>query len=54
MTNKPTGVIIARFQTPALHEGHLSLIRQVKQKHNRLIIVLGVSPVKGSRKNPLD
>lgn len=54
MTNKPTGVVIARFQTPALHEGHLSLIRQVKQKHNRLIIVLGVSPVKGSRKNPLD
>jgi bifunctional NMN adenylyltransferase/nudix hydrolase len=54
MTSKPTGVIIARFQTPSLHEGHLSLIRQVKQKHNRLIIVLGVSPVKGSRKNPLD
>jgi bifunctional NMN adenylyltransferase/nudix hydrolase len=54
VTNKPTGVIIARFQTPALHEGHLTLIRQVKQKHNRLIIVLGVSPVKGSRKNPLD
>ncbi|SFD32356.1 bifunctional NMN adenylyltransferase/nudix hydrolase [Chitinophaga sp. CF118] len=54
ITNKPTAVIIARFQTPALHEGHLSLIRQVKQKHNRLIIVLGVSPVKGSRKNPLD
>jgi bifunctional NMN adenylyltransferase/nudix hydrolase len=54
ITNKPTGVIIARFQTPALHEGHLSLIRQVKQKHNRLIIVLGVSPVKGSHKNPLD
>lgn len=53
-TLKPTGVIIARFQTPSLHEGHLELIRQVKQKHNRLIIVLGVSPVKGSRKNPLD
>jgi bifunctional NMN adenylyltransferase/nudix hydrolase len=51
---KPTGVIIARFQTPALHNGHLELINQVKQKHNRLIIVLGVSPVKGSRKNPLD
>lgn len=53
-TLKPTGVIIARFQTPSLHEGHLELIRQVKQKHNRLIIVLGVSPVKGSRKHPLD
>jgi bifunctional NMN adenylyltransferase/nudix hydrolase len=53
-TLKPTGVIIARFQTPALHEGHLQLIREVKSKHNRLIIVLGVSPIKGSRKNPLD
>ncbi|ASZ10236.1 NUDIX domain-containing protein [Chitinophaga pendula] len=53
-TLKPTGVIIARFQTPSLHEGHLELIRQVKQQHNRTIIVLGVSPVKGSRKNPLD
>lgn len=53
-TLKPTGVIIARFQTPTLHQGHLELIRQVREKHNRLIIVLGVSPVKGSRKNPLD
>lgn len=53
-TLKPTGVIVARFQTPSLHEGHLELIRQVKLKHNRLIIILGVSPVKGSRKNPLD
>lgn len=53
-TTKPTGVIIARFQTPSLHEGHLELIRQVKLKHNRVLIILGVSPVKGSRKNPLD
>ncbi|TWW02247.1 NUDIX domain-containing protein [Chitinophaga pinensis] len=51
---KPTGVIIARFQTPSLHEGHLQLIKEVKAKHNRLIIVLGVSPIKGGRKNPLD
>lgn len=53
-TQKPTGVIIARFQTPSLHEGHLQLIREVKSKHNRLIIILGVSPIKGGRKNPLD
>lgn len=53
-TLKPTGVIIARFQTPSLHEGHLQLIKEVKTTHNRLIIVLGVAPVKGGRKNPLD
>jgi bifunctional NMN adenylyltransferase/nudix hydrolase len=49
-----TGVIIARFQTPFLHEGHQDLIRQVKEKHSTLIILLGVSPVGGTRKNPFD
>jgi bifunctional NMN adenylyltransferase/nudix hydrolase len=48
------GVIIARFQTPSLHEGHLALIHEVQQHHNKVVIVLGVAPVKGSRKNPLD
>lgn len=48
------GVIIARFQSPYLHEGHLSLIDSVSQKHNKTVIFLGVSPVRGSRRNPLD
>lgn len=51
---KNTGVIIARFQTPYLHEGHHELIRFVTEKHNRTIVVLGVAPVKGSRYNPFD
>jgi len=49
-----TGVIIARFQTPYLHEGHRQLIKQVSGSHNKLIILLGVSPITGSRKNPYD
>lgn len=49
-----TAVIIARFQTPYLHEGHQSLINQVKEAHSKLIILLGVSPITGSRKNPYD
>lgn len=49
-----TGVIIARFQTPYLHEGHLDLIQKVKEQHDKLIIILGVSPVRTSRKNPYD
>ena len=49
-----TAVIIARFQTPYLHEGHKHLIDEIKKRHNKLIIVLGVSPVKGGRKNPFD
>lgn len=51
---KTTGVIIARFQTPYLHEGHYELISYVQAKHNKIVIVLGVSPVKGSVRNPLD
>lgn len=49
-----TGVIIARFQTPYLHEGHKALIEAVQQKHGNVVIVLGISPVRGSGKNPLD
>ncbi len=51
---KAIGVIIARFQSPYLHEGHKTLIQQVEKNHNKTIIVVGVSPVLGSRKNPLD
>src|ERR1700760_2842829 len=49
-----TAVIIARFQSPYLHDGHHDLIKQVKANHNKLVIVLGVSPITGSRKNPYD
>jgi bifunctional NMN adenylyltransferase/nudix hydrolase len=48
------GVIIARFQSPYLHEGHRQLIDSVKARHNKIVLVLGISPVLGSRKNPLD
>lgn len=48
------GVIIARFQTPYLHEGHKSIIDTVQSNHGKVVIVLGVSPVRGSRRNPLD
>lgn len=51
---KTTGVIIARFQTPYLHEGHFEIIHYVKERHNKVILLLGVSVVKGSVRNPLD
>lgn len=56
MTNEQinTGVIIARFQTPYLHEGHKDLIDKVREKHNRVVILLGVVPLLGSRRNPFD
>lgn len=51
---KTTGVIIARFQTPYLHEGHHHLIQCVKALHHKTVIVLGTSPVKTSKRNPFD
>ena len=39
-----TAVIIARFQTPYLHEGHQNLISQVREAHSKLIILLGDKP----------
>ncbi len=51
---KTIGVIVSRFQTPRLHEGHKNLIETVAAKHNKTVIILGVSPVLGSRRNPLD
>lgn len=48
------GVIIARFQSPYLHEGHKALVESVREAHNKIVIVLGVSPVLASRRNPLD
>jgi bifunctional NMN adenylyltransferase/nudix hydrolase len=50
----PIGVIIARFQSPYLHQGHRSIIESVIRNHNKTVIILGVSPVKGSRRDPLD
>jgi bifunctional NMN adenylyltransferase/nudix hydrolase len=49
-----TGVIVARFQAPYLHDGYKALINSVKNNHNKIVIVLGITPVRGSRRNPLD
>ena len=48
------GVIIGRFQVHALHEAHRNLIDSVVSKHKRVILFLGVSPVIGTTKDPLD
>lgn len=51
---RPTAVIIARFQTPFLHEGHLYMIRTIRERHMRVVVVLGIAPVKCTRRNPFD
>ena len=48
------GVIVGRFQVPELHEGHRRLIEYVKAHHDTVLVLLGVSQVVGSKRNPLD
>jgi len=48
------GVIVARFQVHNLSEAHRDLIYTVAQRHKKVIIFLGLSPLLGTRSNPLD
>ena len=48
------GVIVARFQVHRLHEAHLDIIDSVKQAHPKVLIFLGLSPLFGTKNNPLD
>jgi len=48
------GVIVGRFQVPELHEGHQKLISHILAQHGQVLILLGVTPVLGSKRNPLD
>ena len=48
------GIIIGRFQTDKLHDGHLDLIFTVKNRHHRLIILLGLAELPCTKNNPLD
>lgn len=52
--NAEVGVIVARFQSPYLHEGHIDILSQVLTNHPRVIVFLGNSPVRCSKNNPLD
>ena len=53
-TNYPIGAIIVRFQEDDLHEGHHYLIKQVTDNHQKVVVFLGVSPIMGTQRNPLD
>lgn len=48
------GVIVARFQTPELHEGHQDIINIVRNNHPRVIVFLGLSPLRCTKNNPYD
>lgn len=40
---KALGVIVARFQIPNLHDGHKYLVNYVLDRHDDVLIILGVS-----------
>lgn len=48
------GVIIGRFQVHELHDAHRDLIEYVCERHEKVIIFLGISPLMNSVSNPLD
>ncbi len=48
-----TGVIIGRFQCHKLTDGHKELINYVISKSDKVLIFIGVSPLKPDIKNPL-
>jgi len=48
------GVIVGRFQAPLIHEGHQEVIQKVMSKHPRVVVFLGLSPHKCTRKDPYD
>ena len=48
------GVVIARFQVAELHSAHRDLIASVCALHPKVIVLLGLTPLKVTRNNPLD
>lgn len=48
------GVLVGRFQVDELHDAHHKLIQDVINKHEKVIIFLGLSPARVTRNNPLD
>lgn len=50
--NNSVGVIIGRFQTPYLHDGHIHLINHVRDNNSKVIILVGSTP--GILCSPID
>lgn len=48
------GVIVGRFQLASLHEAHRDLIQTVLDKHPKVLLLLGLSPLRGTINDPLD
>jgi bifunctional NMN adenylyltransferase/nudix hydrolase len=48
------GVVIARFQVPSLHAGHVAVIDKAKAESERVVVLLGCSELDGrTAENPM-
>jgi bifunctional NMN adenylyltransferase/nudix hydrolase len=48
------GVVIGRFQVPALHESHKKLFDHVTSRHEKVICFIGLGHLKSTKRNLLD
>lgn len=48
------GVIVGRFMVHELHAAHKDLIQSVIDRHDKVLIFLGLSPLRNTFNNPLD
>lgn len=48
------GVMIGRFQTPYLHEGHVGVLEKISEMHSNVVIFLGIPRIQNTKRNPLD
>lgn len=44
ISGKPVGVVIAKFQVPQLHLGHIHLVSHVRERHEDVLILIGYYP----------
>jgi bifunctional NMN adenylyltransferase/nudix hydrolase len=49
-----TAAIVGRFQAPRLHEAHVQLFEEILKNHHRVLVLLGIPKMLGTRRNPLD
>lgn len=48
------GAVIGRFQVDILHDAHRQLLTTICDRHDKVVVFLGVAAVSQSRRNPLD
>jgi bifunctional NMN adenylyltransferase/nudix hydrolase len=49
-----TAVFVGRFQIDKLHSGQLEILKTLVENYQKVVVVLGISPILGSQSDPLD